>query len=87
MTVTLRSLETAVPSTVLVQDQVRDVFAAQPGLTRLGTRLVNTCFNSAAIDTRRTALEELTLSSTAENPAILRPADRTAPDALHQDPQ
>ncbi|MER1995855.1 MAG: type III polyketide synthase [Arthrobacter sp.] len=73
MTVTLRSLETAVPSTVLVQDQVRDVFAAQPGLTRLGTRLVNTCFNGADIDTRRTALEELTLSSTAENPQFFDP--------------
>ncbi|MER2135500.1 MAG: type III polyketide synthase [Arthrobacter sp.] len=73
MTVTLRSLETAVPSTVLVQDQVRDVFAAQPGLTRLGTRLVNTCFNGADIDTRRTALEELTLSSTVENPQFFDP--------------
>ncbi|MBD7996543.1 type III polyketide synthase [Arthrobacter sp. Sa2CUA1] len=73
MPVTLRSLETAVPPTVLVQDQVRDVFAAQPGLTRLGTRLVNTCFNSAAIDTRRTALEELTLNSTAEDPQFYDP--------------
>lgn len=73
MTVTLRSLETAVPSTVLVQDQVRDVFAAQPGLTRLGTRLVNTCFNGADIDTRRTALEELTLASTVENPQFFDP--------------
>ncbi|MGW9402951.1 type III polyketide synthase [Arthrobacter sp. NPDC055585] len=73
MTVTLRSLETAVPSTVLVQDQVRDVFAAQPGLTRLGARLVNTCFNGADIDTRRTALEELTLTSTAENPQFFDP--------------
>ncbi|MER1998048.1 MAG: type III polyketide synthase, partial [Arthrobacter sp.] len=50
-----------------------DVFAAQPGLTRLGTRLVNTCFNGADIDTRRTALEELTLSSTVENPQFFDP--------------
>jgi predicted naringenin-chalcone synthase len=56
-----------------VQDQVRDVFAAQPGLTRLGTRLVNTCFNGADIDTRRTALEELTLASTVENPQFFDP--------------
>lgn len=68
MTVTLRSLEIAVPPTVLVQNEARDVFAAQPGLTRLGQRLVTTCFNSAAIDTRRTALTELSLSSRSDNP-------------------
>ena len=68
MTVTLRSLEIAVPPTVLVQTEARDVFAAQPGLTRLGQRLVTTCFNSAAIDTRRTALAELSLSYRTENP-------------------
>lgn len=59
MTVTLRSLETAVPPTVLVQPEARDVFAAQPGLTRLGQRLVRTCFDSAAIDTRHTAVAEM----------------------------
>ena len=68
MTVYLRSLETAVPPTVLVQTEARDVFAAQPGLTRLGTRLVSTCFDSAAIDTRHTAVEELTKDHQAENP-------------------
>ncbi|MHA7223017.1 type III polyketide synthase [Arthrobacter sp. RHLT1-20] len=68
MTVYLRSLETAVPPTVLIQTEARDVFAAQPGLTRLGTRLVATCFDSAAIDTRYTAVEELTRDSRAENP-------------------
>ncbi|MFQ4148547.1 type III polyketide synthase [Arthrobacter sp. LAPM80] len=59
MTVTLRSLETAVPPTILVQSEARDVFAAQPGLTRLGQRLVRTCFDSAAIDTRHTSVAEL----------------------------
>ena len=68
MTVYLRSLETAVPPTVLIQTEARDVFAAQPGLTRLGTRLVSTCFDSAAIDTRHTAVEELTKDHQAENP-------------------
>ncbi|MCU1572980.1 MAG: naringenin-chalcone synthase [Micrococcaceae bacterium] len=70
MTVTLRSLETAVPPTVLVQPQVRDVFAAQPGLTRLGVRLVNTCFDSSAIDIRYTALEELTLDQDTDAPVF-----------------
>jgi predicted naringenin-chalcone synthase len=58
MTVYVRSLETVVPKTMLVQTEARDVFAAQPGLSRLGSRLVNTCFDSAAIDTRFTAVEE-----------------------------
>ncbi len=68
MTVTLMALETAVPSTILIQEQARDVFAAQPGLTRLGQRLVRTCFDSAAIETRRTAVRELTTSSRSAEP-------------------
>ncbi|MFC7401015.1 type III polyketide synthase [Citricoccus sp. GCM10030269] len=54
----LRSLHTAVPSTVLYQDQVRDVLAAQPGLNRLGTRLVNASFNASGIERRHTVVEE-----------------------------
>ena len=73
MTVYLRSLETALPPTVLIQSEARDVFAAQPGLTRLGTRLVATCFDSAAIDTRYTAVDELTSDSRAENPRFFDP--------------
>jgi predicted naringenin-chalcone synthase len=73
MTVYVRALETAVPPTILIQHEARDVFAAQPGLTRLGSRLVSTCFDSAAIDTRYTAVRELTLGSTAENPQFFDP--------------
>ncbi|MHC6221008.1 type III polyketide synthase [Arthrobacter sp. MMS24-S77] len=73
MPVYVRSLETAVPPTVLVQPQARDVFASQPGLTRLGSRLVRTCFDSAAIDTRFTAVAELTLDNHAENPSFFDP--------------
>jgi predicted naringenin-chalcone synthase len=73
MTVYVRALETAVPPTILIQHEARDVFAAQPGLTRLGSRLVSTCFDSAAIDTRYTAVRELTLDSTAENPQFFDP--------------
>ncbi|MEO6531784.1 MAG: type III polyketide synthase [Specibacter sp.] len=68
MTVTLRALETAVPATILVQHQARDVFAAQPGLTRLGQRLVRTCFDSAAIDTRHTAVEEMSVDFHGSDP-------------------
>lgn len=74
MTVYLRSLETAVPPTVLIQSEARDVFAAQPGLSRLGSRLVGTCFDSAAIDTRYTAVGELTTRSRSENPQFFDPA-------------
>lgn len=73
MTVYLRSLETAVPPTVLIQSEARDVFAAQPGLTRLGSRLVNTCFDSAAIDTRYTAVQELTRNGRADDPQFFDP--------------
>jgi predicted naringenin-chalcone synthase len=73
MTVYLKSLETAVPPTVLIQTEARDVFAAQPGLSRLGTRLVGTCFDSAAIDTRHTAVAELTMDSRADNPQFFDP--------------
>lgn len=74
MTATLMSLQTAVPPTILVQSQVRDVFAAQPGLSRLGARLVQTCFDSAAIDTRHTSLAELSLASDVADPAFYDPS-------------
>ncbi|GAB3541608.1 type III polyketide synthase [Arthrobacter tecti] len=68
MTVLMRSLETAVPTTVMVQSVVRDVFAAQPGLNRLGKRLVTAAFDSSGIDTRYTAVDELTLERHNEEP-------------------
>jgi alpha-pyrone synthase len=68
MAVTLRALQTVVPPTVLVQDQVRDIFAAQPGLSRLAQRLVTASFNLSGIDTRHTVIEELTLDSDATEP-------------------
>ena len=42
----LRTIETAVPNTILKQAEVRDVFAVQPGLTRLGQRLIATSSDS-----------------------------------------
>ncbi|MET4002644.1 MULTISPECIES: type III polyketide synthase [Arthrobacter] len=70
MTVTVRSLETAVPPTILIQPVARDVFAAQPGLTRLGQRLVRTCFDGAAIDTRHTAVAEMSLDFAGPDPTF-----------------
>jgi len=74
MTAYMRSLETVVPPTVLIQTEARDVFSAQPGLTRLGSRLVSTCFDSAAIDTRHTAVDEMTMAFRADDPQFFDPA-------------
>ncbi|WP_417511204.1 type III polyketide synthase [Microbacterium sp.] len=63
----LRSLQTIVPSTTLRQEEVRDVFAAQPDLGRLAKRIVTASFNGSGIDTRYTVLDELSFSSTAES--------------------
>jgi len=66
----LRSLKTVVPDTVLHQSEVRDVFAAQPGLSRLARRIVTTSFDGSGIDTRRTVLDELTLAATGADPVF-----------------
>ncbi|MFK4729722.1 type III polyketide synthase [Agromyces mediolanus] len=68
MGVTLRGLSTVVPATVLVQPEVRDVFAAQPGLNRLGQRIVTTSFDVSGIETRHTVLAELTRSARSDEP-------------------
>jgi predicted naringenin-chalcone synthase len=54
----IRSLHTAVPSIVLDQDMVRDVLVAQPGLNRLGQRLVPAAFNASGIERRHTVVED-----------------------------
>lgn len=54
----IRSLHTAVPPVVLEQDMVRDVLASQPGLNRLGQRLVPAAFNASGIERRHTVVEE-----------------------------
>ena len=68
MTVTLRAIQTVVPPTILIQDEVRDVFAAQPDLSRLAQRLVSTSFNLSGIEKRHTVIEELTLDADAADP-------------------
>lgn len=70
MTVALRAISTAVPSTVLVQPEVRDVFASQPGLNRLAQRIVATSFNVSGIETRYTVLEELSRDAHPEVPVF-----------------
>ncbi|GAB4098387.1 type III polyketide synthase [Sinomonas halotolerans] len=77
MPVLMRSLETAVPSTVLKQAEARDVFAAQEGLTRLGQRLVTTCFDAAAIETRYSAVEEFSWDRPDHAPDFFDASTRT----------
>lgn len=59
MTVSVRAIATAVPATVLHQPDVKEIFAAQPGLTRLGRRRISAVFDASAIDTRHTVVDEL----------------------------
>lgn len=66
----LRSLQTIVPDTVLVQEQVRDVFAQQPDLGRLAQRIVTTSFNVSGIDTRHTVIDELSPDSDVTEPVF-----------------
>ncbi|WP_136612198.1 type III polyketide synthase [Sinomonas albida] len=88
MTVLMRSLETAVPATALKQSEARDVFAAQEGLTRLGTRLVRTCFDAAAIDTRYSSIAEFSWDKPTHDPEffdaatgrVLNPSTKTRND-------
>ncbi|SFI49757.1 MULTISPECIES: type III polyketide synthase [Microbacterium] len=59
MTTSVLSIGTAVPSTRLTQGQVRDLFAAQPGLDRRTQRLIHAAFDAAAIEHRHTVLAGL----------------------------
>lgn len=59
MTVRMLSIATEVPDTQIRQEDVAEVFAEQPGMTRLGTRLVRATFRAAGVDTRHTVLPGL----------------------------
>lgn len=65
----LRGLTVRVPPTVLVQQEVSAVFAAQPGLSRLAQRLVTTSFGAAGVERRHTVLAELSLQPGPDEPA------------------
>ena len=68
MPVTLRSLETSVPDTVLIQDEVRDVFASQPSMSDLAKRLVSASFNSSGIERRYSVVSEMDFSASVDSP-------------------
>jgi len=58
MVTSVLSIGTAVPPTRLAQQHVRDLFAAQPGTSRLTQRLIGAAFDASGIDHRHTVLAE-----------------------------
>jgi predicted naringenin-chalcone synthase len=80
------AIETAVPPTVLAQQAARDIFAAQPGLSRLGVRLTTTAFDSSGIDERHTvvnAIADASDSPLVASDGIIRPASTGTRNALY----
>lgn len=75
MTTRILSIGTAVPSARLRQDQVRDLFAGQPGANRLTQRLIGAAFNASAIETRHTVLEDLAAAAAATALPAVEAAD------------
>ena len=63
MPVSVRSIATAVPPTVIDQPTIRDVFTSQPGISRLGKRLIATAFDASGIDRRHSVVKELSFQT------------------------
>lgn len=76
MTTRILSIGTAVPAARLRQDQVRDLFAGQPGADRLTRRLIGAAFDASAIETRHTVLDDLAAAAAATAPAAAATAER-----------
>jgi predicted naringenin-chalcone synthase len=79
VTVHIRSIETAVPETVLRQADARALFAGQSGVSRLGARLIGAAFDASAIDTRHTVVAELAggAGDLLADGAVLNPSTAT----------
>lgn len=87
MPVHVRTIQTALPPTVLVQSEAREVFGSQPGLTRLGERLVRTTFDVSGIQTRRSVIRDFGADAGGEpiffdssSGALLSPSTRVRND-------
>lgn len=63
MRVSVHSIATAVPATVLPQREVKQIFADQPNVTPLARRLVTAVFDASAIETRHSVIDELRTGS------------------------
>ncbi|GAA2888466.1 type III polyketide synthase [Microbacterium esteraromaticum] len=69
--VQLRSIQTLVPEVTVEQHAVRDMFAGQPGISRLAKRLIATSFDGAGVETRHTVLGELAATAAPQSPQFL----------------
>ncbi|MFW7414870.1 type III polyketide synthase [Demequina sp. SO4-18] len=63
--VSVRSIATAVPPTVLEQDRVRDLFASQADVTRAARRLIGAVFDASAIERRHTVMSDFAGTTSA----------------------
>ncbi|MCP3427280.1 hypothetical protein NBM05_15010, partial [Rothia sp. AR01] len=77
MPAVIRSLEVAVPLVVLRQEELRDVFAAQPGISALSKRLIRAAFDYSGIERRHTVMDELDLAA-----ALAAAPETPTPEAL-----
>ncbi len=59
MTVRMLTIATVLPDTQIHQPNVARLFADQPDMTRLGSRLVGSAFAGSGVATRHTVLPEL----------------------------
>ncbi|MEU1971377.1 type III polyketide synthase [Microbacterium sp. NPDC019599] len=69
MTASILSIGTAVPPARVSQSAARDVFAAQPGLSRISQRLIHAAFDASAIDHRNTVLADLVAAANGDTDA------------------
>ncbi|WP_345800831.1 type III polyketide synthase [Microbacterium sp. AZCO] len=75
MAASILSIGTAVPPARVSQTAARDVFAAQPGLTRITQRLIHAAFDASAIDHRNTVLTDLVAVADGEVVRDAAPAE------------
>ena len=68
MAASILSIGTAVPPARVPQTAARDVFASQPGLSRISQRLIHAAFDASAIDFRNTVLTDLASFSAGVEP-------------------
>lgn len=66
MAASILSIGTAVPPARVPQTAARDMFASQPGLSRIAQRLIHAAFDASAIDHRNTVLSDLASYATGE---------------------
>lgn len=68
MAISVHSVATSVPPTVIKQPDMRDLLLVQPERTRLGRRLIASAFDASAIDTRHTVVRDLDLGAPLDGP-------------------